>query len=240
MKDGGDATGAAGRILVVEDDPDMSMGLRDNLQFEGYAVTLAGTGEEGLRLALDVRPQLILLDVMLPGIDGFEVCRRLRAKGIAAPILMLTARGQEIDKVRGLELGADDYITKPFGVRELLARIKAALRRSQIAEAREEAAPAEVTIGTARVSFLAGTIARGRRELPMGHYESEILRMLMAVPGKVIERSTILLEVWGLENEPMNRSVDNHIVSLRRKIEEDPARPRHIVTVHGFGYKFVP
>jgi DNA-binding response OmpR family regulator len=226
------------RILVVEDDPDMAMGLRDNLQFEGYAVTVASSGEKGLEAAGSDRPHLILLDVMLPGIDGFEVCRRLRARGVKCPILMLTARGQEIDKVRGLELGADDYITKPFGVRELLARIKAALRR---ARDRDEPEPLEdTTIGAAKVSFIGGKVVRGRREFPLGHYEAEILRMLITEPGRVIDRARILSAVWGLENEPMNRSVDNHIVSLRRKIEEDPAKPRHILTVHGFGYKFAP
>jgi two-component system alkaline phosphatase synthesis response regulator PhoP len=236
---GGEAPRKAGaRILVIEDDPDMVMGLRDNLQFEGYQVTAAASGEEGLRAALKEEPQVILLDVMLPGIDGFEVCQRLRAKGIKSPILMLTARGQEIDKVRGLELGADDYITKPFGLRELLARIKAALRRFQSEDAPPP--PSEVEIGAVRVSFLAGKILRGKRSLPLGHYEAEILRILMAAEGQVVDRARMLSAVWGLDNEPLNRSVDNHIVSLRRKIEEDAARPRHILTVHGFGYKFVP
>ena len=226
------------RILVVEDEPDMAMGLRDNLQFEGYQVETAPDGEKGLDAAARIRPHLILLDVMLPGIDGFEVCRRLRARGVKAPILMLTARGQEIDKVRGLELGADDYITKPFGVRELLARIKAALRRARDDDAPE--AVAEAAIGTVKVNFVAGKIIRGRKEFALGYYEAEIIKMLVAAPGQVIDRARILSAVWGLENEPMNRSVDNHIVSLRRKIEEDPAKPRHILTVHGFGYKFAP
>jgi len=225
-------------ILIIEDDPDMAMGVRDNLQFEGYRVEVAPTGEEGLEAAIRYQPHLILLDVMLPGIDGFEVCKRLRAKGIKAPILMLTARGQEIDKVRGLELGADDYITKPFGVRELLARIRAALRRAPAGGRQEQ--PEDMKIGAVRISFLTGKIHRGRKELPLGHYESEILRILFSQPGAVVDRSRILSEVWGLENEPANRSVDNHIVSLRRKIEEDPTRPRHILTVHGFGYKYVP
>jgi DNA-binding response OmpR family regulator len=226
-------------VLVIEDEPDLAMGLRDNLQFEGYQVTVAADGEAGLRAAMQLRPQLVLLDVMLPGVDGFEVCRRLRAKGLRAPILILTARGQEIDKVRGLELGADDYITKPFGVRELLARIKAALRRARVEdEAREP--PEEVQVGPARVSFMTGKVFRGRREQVLGHYEAEILRILMGEEGQVVDRARILSSVWGLENEPMNRSVDNHIVSLRRKIEEDPTRPRHILTVHGMGYKFVP
>ncbi len=239
MKSAENARKAGARILVIEDDPDMAMGLRDNLQFEGYQVTAAASGEDGLRSALKEAPQLVLLDVMLPGIDGFEVCQRLRAKGIKAPIIMLTARGQEIDKVRGLELGADDYITKPFGLGELLARIKAALRRVQAAEEAPEP-PREVEVGAVRVSFLSGKIVRGKRSFPLGHYEAEILRILMAEEGRVVDRARILSQVWGLENEPLNRSVDNHIVSLRRKVEEDPARPRHILTVHGFGYKFVP
>jgi DNA-binding response OmpR family regulator len=231
-----DARGA--RILVVEDDPDMAMGLRDNLKFEGYVVTVAASGEKGLEAALANTPHLILLDVMLPGIDGFEVCRRLRAQGVKAPILMLTARGQEFDKVRGLELGADDYITKPFGLGELLARIKAALRRVKLdGEAEQQE---EVRIGDVKVNFLAAKVIRGRKELPLGHYETEILRLLLAEAGRVVDRTRILSAVWGLENEPMNRSVDNHVVSLRRKIEDDPTAPRHILTVHGFGYKFVP
>ncbi len=228
------------KILIVEDEPDMAMGLRDNLQFEGYQVAVAHDGETGLRLALQIRPTLILLDVMLPGIDGFEVCRRMRAKGILAPILMLTARSQEIDKVRGLELGADDYVTKPFGVRELLARIKAALRRDALAQANQNSVAEDLTVGSARVSFLAGKVQRGRKEMPLGHYEAEILKILIAGAGQVVDRARILSEVWGVDNEPMNRSVDNHIVSLRRKIEEDPEKPRHLLTVHGFGYKFVP
>ncbi len=239
MKRGDPSGRSPMKILIIEDEPDMAMGLKDNLQFEGYQVTVAADGEAGLRAALSFHPQLILLDVMLPGMDGFEVCRRLRQKGVRDPILMLTARGQEIDKVRGLELGADDYVTKPFGVRELLARIKAALRRARAAEDAVQP-PSEVQIGPARVSFLSGKIVRGRRELPLGHYEAEILRILMSERGQAVDRSRILSLVWGVENEPMNRSVDNHVVSLRRKLEQDPTRPQHILTVHGFGYKFVP
>jgi DNA-binding response OmpR family regulator len=237
MKESETAAGSVPRVLIIEDEPDLAMGLRDNLQFEGYQVVVAADGEAGLRAAQRSRPHLVLLDVMLPGMDGFEVLRRLRQRGLRAPVLMLTARGQEIDKVRGLELGADDYITKPFGVRELMARIKAALRRAQNEPAERLE---ELRVGSARVSFLSGKVVRGRREVPLGHYEAEVLRILVAEAGQVVERARILEEVWGLENEPLNRSVDNHVVSLRRKIEEDPARPRHILTVHGFGYKFVP
>jgi two-component system alkaline phosphatase synthesis response regulator PhoP len=232
-------TASPPRILIIEDEPDMAMGLRDNLQFEGFEVIAAADGKAGLDRAVAEAPQLILLDVMLPKMNGFEVLSAIRSRGLRMPILMLTARGHELDKVRGLELGADDYITKPFSIAELLARIKAALRRSELNSA-EPAAPDDVSIGKVTVSFARSKILRGRKELPMGHYESEILKHLLRHPGRVIERTFLLSEIWGLENEPMNRSVDNHVVSLRRKIEADPADPRHIITVHGFGYKFVP
>jgi DNA-binding response OmpR family regulator len=225
------------KILVIEDEPDMAMGLRDNLEFEGYAVITAGTGEDGLRLAIEENPHCVLLDIMLPGIDGFETCRRMRNSGVRAPILMLTARGQEIDKVRGLELGADDYITKPFGLRELIARIRATLRRYSPADL--DAAHEELEIGDVRVDLTSCRIIREDEELPLGYYEGQILRMLNDGDGAVVDRRALLKEIWGLENEPMNRSVDNHVVSLRRKIEADPASPRHIITVHGFGYKLV-
>lgn len=228
------------RILVVEDEPDMAMGLRDNLQFDGYEVLIASDGEEGLAMAQSDSPSLVLLDVMLPKLNGFEVCQRLRESGFQSPILMLTARGQEMDKVRGLELGADDYITKPFGVRELLARIKASLRRHDLSmSSSPRSGPEELRIGTATISFAKCQIRRGRKSYPMGHYESEILRIMAARQGEVIDRGALLKEIWGVDNEPMNRSVDNHVVSLRRKIENDPTKPKHIVTVHGFGYKLV-
>jgi DNA-binding response OmpR family regulator len=224
------------KVLVVEDEPDMAMGIRDNLEFEGYDVVTAGDGERGLAAAAKDKFACILLDVMLPGIDGFATCHRLRKAGVRVPIIMLTARGQEIDKVRGLELGADDYVTKPFGLKELLARIRAVIRRAgtQAADSGDE-----VRIGQARVVFSTGRITRGKKELSLGYYEGEILKMLIRLQGVVVERKEILKEIWGLENEPMNRSVDNHVVSLRRKIEEDPTDPRHILTVHGFGYKLV-
>jgi DNA-binding response OmpR family regulator len=151
---------------------------------------------------------------------------------------MLTARGQEIDKVRGLELGADDYLTKPFGLQELLARIRAVIRRAGATAGND--VPDTVSIGKSRVTFSSGRVVRGKREATLGHFECEILKMLLRRAGEVVERKELLKEIWGLENEPMNRSVDNHVVSLRRKIEEDPTVPRHLLTVHGFGYKVVP
>jgi DNA-binding response OmpR family regulator len=225
------------KVLVIEDEPDMAMGLRDNLEFEGYEVLTASSGEAGIQLVSREKVACILLDIMLPGMDGFETCQKLRRQAVRAPIIMLTARGQEIDKVRGLELGADDYITKPFGLRELLARIHAVLRRAGSSAAEDFAE--EVTISKARVSFASGRITRGKKEMSLGYYEGEILKVLLQNQGNVVERKSLLKEIWGLENEPMNRSVDNHVVSLRRKIEEDPVNPRHILTVHGFGYKLV-
>jgi DNA-binding response OmpR family regulator len=225
------------RILIIEDEPDMVAGLEDNLAYEGYDVSAASSGEEGLELAARVAPDCVLLDVMLPGIDGFETCRRLRQRGLRAPILMLTARSQEIDKVRGLELGADDYVTKPFGVKELIARIRASLRRYSSALA--PGALGEITIGDAKISFEKSRILIGGEERPLGYYESEVLRILHEHRGQPVSRQILLKEIWGLENEPFNRSVDNHVVSLRRKIELSPASPRHILTVHGQGYKLV-
>jgi DNA-binding response OmpR family regulator len=223
------------KILIIEDEPDMAMGLKDNLEFEGYEALVASTGEKGITLARAEGPSLILLDLMLPGIDGYETCGRLRADGIRCPIIMLTARGQEIDKVRGLEMGADDYVTKPFGLRELLARIRAVLRRGEAADSKVS----ELTIDRVRVDLMKGSIHKGRKVFPLGYYECEILRMLLDREGEVVSRKDLLKEIWGLENEPLNRSVDNHVVSLRRKIEDDATRPQHILTVHGFGYKLV-
>ncbi|MBN1492011.1 MAG: response regulator transcription factor [Phycisphaerae bacterium] len=224
------------KILVVEDEPDMLRGLRDNLAFEGYEVVETSDGNEVQRLVGSEQPDLILLDVMLPGMDGFEVCRQLREAGYTTPILMLTARSQEIDVVRGLELGADDYITKPFGVRELLARIKAALRRGGGVEGMTE----HLRIGEAEVDLLRGQVRRAGRTYPLGHYESEILRLLTERAGQPVTRATLLDKIWGTDAFPTDRTVDNHIVSLRRKIESDPRQPVHILTVHGVGYKFIP
>jgi DNA-binding response OmpR family regulator len=223
-------------ILVVEDEPDMAMGLQDNLQFEGYEVIQANDGEEGLRRCLEDHPDLLLLDVMLPKIDGFEVCKRVREAGKSIPILMLTARGQEIDVVRGLELGADDYITKPFAVRELLARIKAALRRREVGLGGQRI----IQIGAARVDLSKGSVSQNDTVFSLGHYESEILRMLVERSEHPVPRGELLDAIWGGDAFPTDRSVDNHIVSLRRKIEADPKHPQHILTVHGIGYKYAP
>ncbi len=224
------------RILIAEDEPDMAMGLRDNLQFEGYEVLEATDGEQALDIAKTQRPDLILLDIMMPKLDGFEVCRQVREAGFTVPIIMLTARSQEVDVVRGLELGADDYITKPFGVRELLARIKVSLRH---AGAKPTAARV-MKIGEAEVDLVKGTVTRGEQKFNLGYFEIELLKMLTDKAEEPVPRNDLLDKIWGLDAFPTNRTVDNHIVSLRRKIEPDPKNPRHIITVHTIGYKYVP
>ncbi len=224
------------RILVAEDETDIAVGLRDNLEFEGHQVILAADGEAALQAATQQRPDLVLLDLMMPKMDGLEVCRRIREAGFTIPILMLTAKSQEIDVVRGLEVGADDYITKPFSVRELLARIKAALRRTETGKG----LPRILTIGEAKVDLIKGRVERGGESFNLGYFELEILKMLVESAEKPVERNKLLDVIWGLEGFAVTRTVDNHIVSLRRKIEPDPKHPRYLVTVHSIGYKFVP
>ena len=224
------------RILIAEDEADMAMGLRDNLQFEGYEVIVVSDGEEAVRVAAEQSPDLILLDIMMPRMDGLEACQRIRQAGFMVPILMLTAKSQEIDVVRGLEAGADDYVTKPFSVRELLARIKAALRRTGAGKGLAKI----LRIGDATVDMVKGHVTRGDQTATLGYFELEILKMLVENAEQPVERNKLLDVIWGLEGFPVTRTVDNHIVSLRRKIEPDPKNPRHIVTVHSIGYRFVP
>lgn len=224
------------RIVIIEDESDLAQGLRDNLEFEGHEVLHAADGETGLRLVKQHPTHLVLLDIMLPRMDGFEVCRRLRAAGYTMPIVILSARGQEIDKVRGLELGADDYVTKPFGLRELLARVNAALRRA--ATAAPATAP-RFRVGEREVDLLRQMVRGPQGEVPLGYYESEILRMLYEQVGEAVPRADMLDRIWGVGLGPADRTVDNHIVSLRRKLEPDPQKPRHILTAHAVGYKLV-
>jgi DNA-binding response OmpR family regulator len=212
------------------------MGLRDNLQFEGYEVIVVGDGEEAVKAVAEQSPDLVLLDIMMPKLDGLEACRRIREAGNVIPILMLTAKSQEIDIVRGLEVGADDYITKPFSIRELLARMKAALRRTDAGRGLSRI----LRIGETTVDLVKGKVERGDRVFNLGHFELRILKMLVENAEAPVERNKLLDEIWGLGGFPATRTVDNHIVSLRRKIEEDAKHPRHIVTVHSIGYKFVP
>ncbi|MEZ4392093.1 MAG: response regulator transcription factor [Polyangiales bacterium] len=225
---------AARTILVIEDEPAMAMGLVDALSFEGYRAVSAGTGRQGVDLARAERPDLVLLDVMLPDTNGFEVCAQLRKWSRTVPILMLSARGQDTDKIRGLDAGADDYVTKPFSIGELVARVRAALRRGE----RAEKSSAAVTIGKAVVNLAAHAVVVDGKEEPLSSYEVELLRMLLDRAGEAISRDEILAQVWAAQ--AINpRAADNFIVRLRRKIEPNPERPQHILTVYGFGYKLV-
>ncbi|MBN2445219.1 MAG: response regulator transcription factor [Phycisphaerae bacterium] len=224
-------------IVIIEDEPDLAMGLRDNLEFEHHKVSHAATGMEGLELLRDEPADLVLLDIMLPDIDGFEVCRRLRAAGCASPIIILSARGQEIDKVRGLELGADDYVTKPFSLKELLARITAALRR--VSRASTAATVTTFKIGDRTVDLSRQKVIAGSEEITLGYYESEILRLLHTHLNEAVARGELLERIWGIGMSSADRTVDNHIVSLRRKIEPNPRKPRYLLTAHAVGYKLV-
>ena len=221
------------RILIVDDEPEIVRGLEDNLRFEGYQTATAANGEEALATAAREAPDLILLDIMMPGLSGWDVCRALRGKGIDVPIIMLTARSEETDRVRGLELGADDYITKPFSLRELLARVRAVLRRPGPRHKAEE-----FTFGDARVRLRGRQAFRGGREVTLTRKEFDLLVYLLEHRGEVITRERLLDEVWGYERFPTTRTVDTHVLRLRRKFEADPDRPALILTVHGQGYKF--
>ena len=220
------------RLLVVEDEPGIAFALDADLQSEGYEVTLATTGDEALRAARAETFDLVLLDVMLPGKDGFEVCRQLRRSGFKAPILMLTAKAQEAEKVMGLELGADDYITKPFSPRELRARIKAALRRSA-GDAMEV-----FRFGDAEVDFARCEVRRSGAAIELSALEFKLLTAFVRSRGRVLTREQLLDAAWGRDVSLNDRVVDNHIVSLRRKIEPDPAQPRFLVNIRGLGYRF--
>jgi DNA-binding response OmpR family regulator len=223
-------------ILVVEDDRSILRGLKDNLELESHQVITATDGESGYRLATEEMPELILLDLMLPKLSGYELCRKLREKGVTTPILMLTARGEEADRVLGLDIGADDYVTKPFSIRELLARIRALLRR---AHPPEPGLPDELRFADVVVDFRRFEASKGDTELELTRKEFGVLRHLAARAGEVVTRDELLSEVWGFENYPTTRTVDNHIAGLRAKLEANPAEPEHVLTVHRVGYRFV-
>jgi DNA-binding response OmpR family regulator len=224
------------KILIIEDEQSMLTGLRDNLEFEGYEVETATRGDDGLKCLQSKKYDLVLLDVMLPGMSGFDVCRKTRAMNIDIPIILLTARGEEMDKVLGLELGADDYVTKPFSLRELLARIKVILRRT--AAGSQGIQSGLVTIGNLSVSFDAYEAFNNGIPVKMSHREFEILHLLYRHAGKIVGRDDFLDQVWGMDYQPSTRTVDNFIVSLRQKIDI-PGKSQHIITVHGVGYKLV-
>ncbi len=224
-------------ILLVEDDPALALGLRDTLEFEGFRVLHTDKGEQGLILASQNHPDCIILDLMLPDLNGYQVCERVRRADEHVPIIMLTARGQEADKIRGLDAGADDYVTKPFSVGELVARIRALFRRGNRTLA---PASARFEIGDASVDLGAHAVTRGGETTPISFYEVELLKLLHERVGQPVSRDDILDKVWGTKSTPTNRTVDNFVVKLRKKIEPQHDKPRHILTVYGFGYKLVP
>ncbi len=221
------------KILVVEDEPNMVAGLRDNFEFEGYEVITAEDGVAGLQRALRESPDLVILDVMMPRMSGLDVCRRLKAERPAVPIIMLTARGQEMDKVVGLELGADDYVTKPFSIRELLARVKAVLRRANTQNQQV------YKFGEIELDVKGCQVSRGGMPVDFSSKEFDLLKYFLEHRGETLSRDRLLEEVWGYDRFPTTRTVDTHIVRLRQKIEAKPDEPRFILTVHGTGYRFV-
>ena len=229
------ASSSAPRILIVEDEPNMVAGLRDNFEFEGYQVISTRDGVEGLERALSESPDLLILDVMMPKMSGFEVCKQLKAKRPSLPIIMLTARGQEVDKVVGLELGADDYVTKPFSIRELLARVKAVLRRARVLPKQRD----RYSFSDVEVDLQGCRVMRGGKYLEVSTKEFDLLKYFIFHAGENISRDRLLEEVWGYEHYPTTRTVDAHIVHLRQKLEPTPEQPRFFLTVHGIGYRFV-
>ena len=225
------------RILIVEDEQAMLMGLKDNLEIEGYDIDTADEGNSGLEKILNEEYDLVLLDVMLPHISGFDICKKVRKEGIATPIILLTAKGEEIDKVLGLELGADDYMTKPFSLRELFARIKAVLRRTEpkVSVKHDES----FVIGRLAVNFSNYEAFHGISPVKMSHKEYEFLHYLWDNQNKVVTRDDLLDNVWGTDYIPSSRTVDNFVLKIRQKIEEDSNNPKIILTVHGVGYKMI-
>ncbi len=221
-------------IAVVDDDESLSRSLMLNLETEGYKVMTAKDGEEGLEVVHNHNPDLIILDVMMPKKDGLQTCKEIRNVGISTPIILLTARSAEVDRVLGLDLGADDYLAKPFGMPELLARVRALLRRTQVTNQVDQ-----VNFGDVAVDFKAYKAERNSEPLELSAREYRLLKYLVAKEGAVVTRDELLDEVWGYNSYPSTRTVDNHIARLRQKIELDVDTPKHILTVHGVGYKFV-
>jgi len=224
------------KILLVEDEPKMQQVIKDNLELEGFKIDIAADGKTGLQKILDNTYSLVLLDVMLPQMSGFDVCKKAREKGIATPVIFLTAKGEEIDKVLGLELGADDYITKPFGVRELLARTKAVLRR---VEGSTTGSAEKMTLGSVEIDFKTYTAKKAGVALQMTPKEFELLKFLWQHRNQSVSRDQLLTNVWGYDDSLSTRTIDNFILKLRQKVEDNPAKPRFIITLHGLGYKLI-
>jgi DNA-binding response OmpR family regulator len=222
-------------ILIIEDDISILRGLKDNLEYEGYSVLTETNGVKGLQLALTKNPDLILLDIMLPGMNGYEICRKIKKEKPGLPVIMITARGSEMDKVSGLDIGADDYITKPFSIPELLARIRAVLRRA----VQTPEVPDQFSFGKVRLDFKKHQVFKDDKEIKLTNREFTIMEYFIRHEGEAVHRHDLLNEVWGYEAMPTTRTVDNFILDLRKKLEEDPSKPRHIIGVRDVGYKFV-
>jgi DNA-binding response OmpR family regulator len=226
------------RILIIEDDLAILRGLKDNLLQEQFEVLTASDGQEGYEILLEETPDLLILDLMLPGLNGYEICRRARKEGFDAPILMLTARGEEMDRVTGLDLGADDYVVKPFSLPELLARVRSLLRRSStVGTAAKQALPSTIVFNDVVVDFKRFEATKGNVPCKLSRKEFGLLRLLASRPGEVVTREELLDLVWGHDSYPTTRTVDNHVASLRSKLEDLPASPDFLLTVHGVGYK---
>jgi DNA-binding response OmpR family regulator len=221
-------------ILVIEDDISILRGLKDNLEYEGYDVVAETNGEKGLQLALKKKTDLVLLDIMLPGINGYEICRKLKNEKPELPIIMITARGSEMDKVSGLDIGADDYVTKPFSIPELLARIRAVLRRTSV----DIVIPDEYCFGNIKLDFKKFKAFRDNQEIKLSGKEFAIMEYFIRHEGEAVHRYDLLSEVWGYEALPTTRTIDNFILDLRKKLEENPSKPRHIESVRDIGYRF--
>ena len=226
--------GGMRKVLIVEDDQAMAVALRDGFTYEGYAVHVARDGAAGLRMAEERSHDLVILDVMLPRMSGLDVCRQLRSSGNDTPIIMLTARGQEIDKVLGLKTGADDYVTKPFSFLELMARVEAVLRRTS----KSPEAVEQVSFGDVEMNFKTFEAKKGGRALELSPREFKMMKYFVEHRGEVVTRDQLLDHVWGYEGLPLTRTVDMHIAKLRQKIEDTPSDPHHVITVHRVGYKF--
>lgn len=225
----------AEKVLIVDDEADIVAGVEDVLTREGYEVATARNGKAGLKKASEFVPDVIILDVLMPGTDGYQVLAALRERGVRTPVIMLTARDTEADKVQGLDTGADDYMTKPFGMKELAARVRAVLRRGAGAKERVRS----FSFGDVAVDFDHQTLTKNGELVRLSSCESELLRIMVERRGEAVSRETILTEVWRYDFPPDTRTIDNHVVRLRQKIEDDPHKPKYILTAHGMGYKFV-
>lgn len=223
------------KVLVVEDDEGILLALQENFAFAGYDVITAGDGPTGLQSGLDAKPNLVILDLMLPGMSGYDVCRKLRERGCTMPVIMLTARHDESDKLHGFEMGADDYVTKPFSMNELIARAKAVLARA----GRKTVPERRYTFGEFVLDSATRQLTRKGKDVSMTRTEFDLLAYLFANEGKALSRETLMRDVWGIQYFGTQRSLDSFVASLRAKVEKTPRDPQHILTVHGVGYKFV-